>query len=124
MPTVIFQYHISLFKQVKELVKYVFYPDLRYKPGFSIGLNMPDLHFRLVLRHICKDHFPFLSSCWAGFALPHLGITSLSLGVPWWGFQQRKKTKGLCPFLYGAAAANIFACGQPQYKKKLCIAQL
>jgi len=53
-----------------------------------------------------------------------LGITSLSLGDPRWGALQSKKLKGLCPFLFGAAAANTFACGQPQNKKKLCDAQL
>ena len=45
MPIEVLQDHISLFKQVKELEKYVFYPVLRHKTGFSIGLNLPDLHF-------------------------------------------------------------------------------
>ena len=44
MPIEVLQDHINLFKQVKELVKYVFYPGLRHKAGFSIGLNLPDLH--------------------------------------------------------------------------------
>ena len=45
MPIEVLQDHISLPKQVKELAKYIFYPVFKHKTGFSIGLNMPDLHF-------------------------------------------------------------------------------
>jgi len=47
----------------------------------------------------------------------HVWITSLSLGVPWWGAIQSKKTKGLCPTLGLPRYRSVILVGGIQSKK-------
>ncbi|OFX80440.1 MAG: hypothetical protein A2X20_06120 [Bacteroidetes bacterium GWE2_40_15] len=47
----------------------------------------------------------------------HVWIISLSLGVPWWGAIQSKKTKGLCPTLGLPRYRSVILVGGIQSKK-------
>ena len=57
-------------------------------------------------------------NCGGEVSCPHVGITSLLLGDPWWGcLTKQKKLKGYAHFVFGQPQQMHLRAGSPKHKK-------